>query len=76
MQIRLLIIYIFICEHSEVQSHPPCHGRSTVFVVMRMRDSSLISTMLDYHEEQTLKASEKAKPKTRTDRLQETPQKR
>ena len=32
------------CEHSEVQSHPPlCNGRWTVFVVMRMRESSLIS---------------------------------
>ena len=31
------------CEHSEVQSHPSCHGRTTVFVVMRMRESSQIS---------------------------------
>ncbi len=32
------------CEHSEVQSHPPlCNGRWMVFVVMRMRESSLIS---------------------------------
>ncbi len=31
------------CEHSEVQSHPPCHGRTTFFVVMRMRESSQIS---------------------------------
>ena len=31
------------CEHSEVKSRPPCHGRSTVFVVLRMRESSLIS---------------------------------
>ena len=23
------------CEHSEAQSYPPCHGRSTVFVLMR-----------------------------------------
>ena len=30
------------CEHSEVQSHPPCHGRTTFFVVMRMRESSQI----------------------------------
>ena len=31
------------CEHSEVQSHPPlCNGRWMVFVVMRMRESSLI----------------------------------
>ncbi len=70
------------CEHSEVQSHPPfppCHGRSTVFVVMRMRESSLITkNMADYHEERTLKASEKAKMKTRTTatRLQKTLEKR
>ena len=71
------------CEHSEVQSHPPCHGRTTFFVVMRMRESSQISkiwrTMADHMKsEHWLKASEKAKTKTRTTatRLQETPEKR
>ncbi len=63
------------CEHSEVQSHPPCHGRSTVFVLMRMRESSLISkNMADYHEKRTLKA--KTKTRTTATRLQETPEKR
>ena len=33
------------CEHSEVQSQRPCHGRSTVFILMRMSESSLISTI-------------------------------
>ncbi len=68
------------CEHSEVQSHPPCHGRTTFFVVMRMRESSQIfKNMADYMKsEHWLKASEKAKTKTRTTatRLQETPEKR
>ena len=40
------------CEHSEVQSHPPCHGRTTFFVVMRMRESSQISKYGGLHEEQ------------------------
>ena len=41
--IPLGYLHLGKCEHSEVQSHPPCHGRTTVFVVMRMRESSLIS---------------------------------
>ncbi len=69
------------CEHSEGQSHPPwtldgfrryAHARViTVFTDFK--------NMADYMKsEHCLKASEKAKTKTRTTatRLQETPEKR
>ena len=64
--IPLGYLHLGKCEHSEVQSHRSCHGRF----------SSLCTCAS--HEERTLKASEKAKTKTRTTatRLQETSEKR
>ncbi len=56
-----------------MQSHPPCHGRTTNDGFRRhahARVNTDFKNMADYHEERTLKASEKAKTKTRT--LQET----
>ncbi len=76
------------CEHSEVQSHPPCHGRTTNDGFCRYAHARVINdfkNMADNggpHEERTdehwLKASEKAKTKTRTTatKLQETSEKR
>jgi hypothetical protein len=48
-------------EHSEAQSHPPCHGCANVRVITDLKN------MADYHEEQTLKASEKAKNEDKND---------
>ena len=70
------------CEHSEVQSHPPCHGRTTNDGFCRYAHARVITdfkNMADYMKsERWLKASEKAKTKTRTTatRLQEAPEKR
>ena len=70
------------CEHSEVQSHPPCHGRWTFDGFSRYAHARFITdfkNMADYMKsEHWLKASEKVKTKTRTTatRLQETPEKR
>ncbi len=50
------------CEHSEVQSHPPCHGRTTNDGFCRYAHARVITdfkNMADYHEERTLKASGK-----------------
>ncbi len=64
------------CEHSEVQSYPPCHGRTTnderrttVFVVMRMRESSLISKIWRtiMKSEHALKASGKGENEDKND---------
>ena len=81
---RLLIPHGYLhpgkCEHSEVQSHPPCNGRTVVIVIMRMRESSLLSKhMADCHEERTKLTNDlKGKSKTRTTAtsLQETPENR
>ena len=70
------------CEHSEVQSHPPCHGRTTNDGFCRYAHARVITdfkNMADYMKSECwLKASEKGKTKTRTTatRLQETPEKR
>ncbi len=70
------------CEHSEVQSHPPCHGRTTNDGFCRYAHARVITdfkNMADYMKsERWLKASEKAKTKTRTTAttLQGTPEKR
>ena len=70
------------CEHSEVQSHPPCHGRTTNDGFCRYAHARVITdfkNMADYMKsEHWLKASKKAKTKTRTTatRLQETSEKR
>ena len=68
------------CEHREVQSHCFCHGRfSPLFACASHHRFQKYGGL---HEERTaehwLKASEKAKTKTRTTatRLQETPEKR
>ena len=54
--IPLAYLHLGKCEHSEVESHPPRHGRWSlkVFVVMRMRERRVITgfkNMADYHEE-------------------------
>ncbi len=69
------------CEHSEVQSHPPCHGRWTFDGFHRYAHARVITylkNMADYHEERALKACEKSKMKTTTTatKLQETPEMR
>ncbi len=70
------------CEHSEMQSHPPCHGQTTNDGFCRYAHARVITdfkNMADYMKsEHWLKASEKAKTKTRTTttRLQETSEKR
>ena len=55
------------CEHSEVKSHPPCHGRTTNDGFCRYEHARAITdfkNMVDYMKsERWLKASENAKTK-------------
>ena len=58
------------CEHSEVQSHPPCHGRTTNDGFCRYAHARVITdfkNMADYHEERTLKASGKGENQDKND---------
>ena len=68
------------CEHSEVQSHRFCHGRfsSLCACASHHRFQKYGGLYEERTAEHWLKASEKAKTKTRTTatRLQETPEKR
>ncbi len=61
------------CEHSEVQSHPPCHGRTTNDGFCRYAHARVITdfkNMADYMKsERWLKASEKVKTKTTDDKI-------
>ncbi len=59
------------CEHSEVQSHPPCHGRTTNDGFCRYAHARVIPDFKnmadDYHEERTLKASGKGENEDKND---------
>ena len=58
------------CEHSEVQSHPPCHGRTTNDGFCRYAHARIITdfkNMADYREERTLKASGKGENEDKND---------
>ncbi len=60
------------CEHSEVQSHPPCHGRTTNDGFCCHAHARVITdfkNMADYDEERTLKASRKGENAGRQERL-------
>ncbi len=58
------------CEHSEVRSHPPCHGRTTNDGFCRYTHARVITdfkNMADYHEERTPKASGKGENEDKND---------
>ncbi len=65
------------CEHREVQSHPPCHGRTTNDERRTTNDGFCryaharvitdFKNMADYHEERTLKPSGKGENEDKND---------